>query len=239
MKKRLPIFLAAFMLLCCVGCSESAPTEQYSKPNWWVEPTQSPDASQALTIGKPFTISGASSGEWDDSGPPERGKLEVTVLGCEVYDDYRDSGIPKEELSRGLEDDIQQQPPLVVVDVTIKKLSGVEKKTDRESQELITIFRLYGKKQLQWCEDNNLEAMMTEIDYFSGHGDVEADEWEWYWLDVGEEQTYQLGFFLFNPNRLGREDCIERHLTSVEGGLMLGIDSGGTGHTDMYVDLDT
>ena len=242
MKKRLPIFLTALMLFCCVGCSESAPTEQYSKPNWWVEPTPSPDVSQALTIGKPFTISGtASPGEWDESGPPDRDKLELTVLGYEVYDDYRDSGIPKEEFAWGIEDDIRQQPPLVLVDITIKKVSGVKKEVDRYSRENINIFRLCGKKQLQWCEDNDWEALTAELHYFSGQGERGEDGkgYSYYWLDVGEEQTYQLGFFLFNPNRLGKEDYIEGHLTSVEGGLMLGIDSGGSGRTNMYVDLDT
>ena len=53
--------------------------------------------------------------------------MEVTILGHEIFDHYSDSGILKEEFTCGTENDIHQTP-LVLVDVTIKKLSSVQKK---------------------------------------------------------------------------------------------------------------
>ena len=229
MKKLFALVLAGAMLFC-TACSEAPPMETESKPDWWVDPTPTPNPSQAIKLGETFQTSGsATTGEWDENGPPERDLLEVTVHGYTVYDHYSDSGIPKEEFVCGSEFDIQQTP-LVMVDVTIKKVSGVEEEVDRYSRENITDFSLYSKKQLQWCEENDQEAVMSEPDYFSGHGDWDADYkgYTYYWLDVGEEKDYQIGYFLNDPNgRWGGPDS----LTTVEGGLMLKVNG-------RYIDLD-
>ena len=76
---------------------------------------------------------------------------------------------------------------------------------------------------------------MTEPDYFSGHGDWGADYkgYTYYWLDVGEEKDYQIGYFLFDPNESpGKDDDIRRMLTTAEGGLMLKVNG-------RYIDLDS
>ena len=83
-----------------------------------------------------------------------------------------------------------------------------------------------------------MEPLGEVIGYFSGHGDWESDYkgYTYYWLDIGEEKTYQLGFFLNDPNsRWGGKDC----LTSVDSGLMMGVDTGGMGQVGLYVDLET
>lgn len=62
------------------------------------------------------------------------------------------------------------QTPLVLVDVTIKKLSGVQKKTIRESQENISIFELYGK--------NSFNGVKKMIFHLYQHGlDILATVW--------------------------------------------------------------
>ena len=239
MKKIATLIVTAALLFSFAGCSESAPIE-VSRPDWATDPTPTPKASsnEPVKIGETFSVAGRRVGSWDDGdGPPEPGKLEVTVLGYKVYDHYSDTGIPKEEFSCGTEFDIEETP-LVMVEMKIKKVSGVKKDTGRESRENITSFQLFSKEQLQWCEENEMQPMGELVGYFSGHGDWEADYkgYTYYWLDVGEEKTYQLGFFLNDPNGpWGGED----HLTSVDSGLMMGVDTGGMGQIGLYVDLET
>ena len=83
-----------------------------------------------------------------------------------------------------------------------------------------------------------MNPMGGRIGYFSGHGDWEADYkgYTYYWLEVGEEKTYQLGFFLNDPNgRWGGKE----YLTSVDSGLLLGFTSNSNGYVVGYVDLET
>ena len=214
--KKLCVLLLAGIMLFCTACSETAPIETESKPDWVTGPTPTPDPAQPIKLGETFQTSGAATtGSWDKNGPPERDLLEITVHGYKVYDHYSDSGIPKEEFSCGSEYDIQQTP-LVLVDLTIKKVSGVEKDTGRESRELTTLFELYGKKQLQWCKENDRNPLMTEPDYFSEHGPHSADgkDYAYYWLDAGEEKDCQIGYFLHDPNESpGKDSDIREYLT--------------------------
>ena len=192
--KKLYALLLAGSLLFCTACSETAPIETESKPDWWTGPTPTPDPAQPIKLGETFQINGyASTGGWDENGPPERDLLEVTVHGYTVYDHYSDSGIAKKEFAWGNEPEIQQTP-LVLIDITIKKISGVEKDVGEESRNLISDFSLYSKKQLQWCKENDMEPSMTVPDYFSGHGTVNID-YERYWLDIGEEKITRSGIF--------------------------------------------
>ena len=239
MKKIVTLIVTAALLFACAGCSETAPIE-VSRPDWATDPTPTPKASsnEPVKIGETFSVAGRRVGSWDDGdGPPEPGKLEVTVLGYKVYDHYSDTGIPKEEFSCGTEFDIEETP-LVMVEMKIKKVSGGKKDTGRESRENITSFQLYSKEQLQWCEEHEMNPMGGRIGYFSGHGGwgEGGKEYGRYWLDIGEEKTYQLGFFLYDPNGpWGGKDWFN----SVDGGLMMGVDAGGTGFDSLYVDLET
>ena len=236
MKKMAALIATAALLFSFAGCSESAPMET-SKPDWWVEPTPTPDLSsvEPVKIGETFTIAGEYDGEWDNGPPPQRGKLEVTVLGYKIYDHYSDTGIPKEEFSCGTKYEIEETP-LVMVEMKIKKLSGIEKDTGIDSRESITRFQLFSKEQLQWCEEHETEPKGKLNGYFSGHGDWEDNGYDFYWLDVGEEKTYQLGFFLHDPNGpWGGKDWFN----SVDGGLMMGVDASKTGFDSLYVDLET
>ena len=239
MKKMAAFLLSVALLFACAGCSETAPIE-VSRPDWATDPTPTPKASsnEPVKIGDTFSVAGRHVGSWDDGdGPPEPGNLEATVLGYKVYDHYSETGIPKEEFSCGTEFDIEETP-LVMVEMKIKKVSGAKEDTGRDSRENCTRFRLYSKEQLQWCKKNNETPGVKLPDYLSDHGDFGEDYkgYSYYWLDVGEEKTYQMGFFLNDPNGpLGDDD----DLTSVTSGLMLGVDTNGIGHTSLYVDLQT
>ena len=63
MKKIAAFFLSAALLFSFAGCSETAP-EEISKPDWWVEPTPTPDLSsvEPVKIGETFTIAGEYDG---------------------------------------------------------------------------------------------------------------------------------------------------------------------------------
>ena len=67
---------------------------------------------------------------------------------------------------------------------------------------------------------------MHEPQYFSGHGEELSDDqgYEFFWLDVGEEQDYQIGFFLRDPaESLGRDAFPEEFVYSADEGLLMGI----------------
>ena len=236
MKKMAAFLLSAALLFACAGCSETAP-EEVSQSDWVTVPTPNPDVSteEPVKVGETFSMAGEYTG--GDTGSSEPGKLEVTVLGYQVYDHYSDTGIPKEEFSCGEKFEIPETP-LVMVEMKIKKVSGAKEDTGMDSRENFTRFQLYSKEQLQWCKDHDETPGEKLADYFSDHGELGKDYkgYSYYWLDVGEEKTYQIGFFLNDPNGpLGDDD----DFTSVDSGLMLGVDTNGTGYTSLYVDLET
>lgn len=236
MKKIAALIVSVLLLFSFAGCSESAPVE-VSQSDWVTVPTPNPDVSteEPVKIGETFSMAGEYTG--GDTGSSEPGKLEVTVLGYKVYDHYSDTGIPKEEFSCGEKFEIPETP-LVMVEMKIKKVSGAKEDTGMDSRENFTRFQLYSKEQLQWCKDHDETPGEKLADYFSDHGDFGENYkgYSYYWLDVGEEKTYQMGFFLNDPNGpLGDDD----DFTSVDSGLMLGVDTNGTGYTSLYVDLET
>jgi len=236
MKKMAAFLLSVALLFACAGCSETAP-EEVSQSDWVTVPTPNPDVSteEPVKVGETFSMAGEYTG--GDTGSSEPGKLEVTVLGYQVYDHYSDTGIPKEEFSCGEKFEIPETP-LVMVEMKIKKVSGAKEDTGMDSRENFTRFQLYSKEQLQWCKDHDETPGEKLADYFSDHGELGKDYkgYSYYWLDVGEEKTYQIGFFLNDPNGpLGDDD----DFTSVDSGLMLGVDTNGTGYTSLYVDLET
>ena len=118
MKKIAAFLLATVLLFSFAGCSESAPIET-SKPDWWVEPTPTPDGSNLRKKGEPFTVQQISS--WDDEGPKYT-TLEITALDYEVFDSFQDTGIPEED---GF---LLNDQPFVLVKVKIKMLEGPSEK---------------------------------------------------------------------------------------------------------------
>ena len=233
MKKMVAFLLSAALLFGFAGCSETAP-EETSKPDWWVEPTPTPDGSNLRKKGEPFTVQQISS--WDDEGPKYT-TLEVTALDYEVFDSFQDTGIPEED---GY---LLNDQPFVLVKVKIKKLDGPnEPPEDRESWLRAGNFGLVSKKQLENKRKGIIESILRrELNYFSGiDQSIERDDEFWrspdaYWLDVGEEKTFELGFclddaeeFVGNPNDL---------FDSLEDGLVLGYWGGS--EIIPYVDLET
>ena len=237
MKKMAALILSAALLLGFAGCSETAP-EEISKPDWWVEPTPTPDGSNLKKKGEPFTIQEISS--WDDEGPGYT-TLEVTALDYEVFDSFQDTGLPEED---GF---LLNDQPFVLVKVKIKKLEGPsEKPKEREDWPKANCFCLYSKKQLENQKKGIIEDIFAqELNYFSGiDHTLERDDEFWknadaYWLDIGEEKTFELGFCLDDAAELGKYSDYdpENLFCSVEDGPILAYDNG-TGMVP-FVDLDS
>lgn len=237
MKKMAALILSAALLLGLAGCSESAPMET-SKPDWWVEATPTPDGSNLKKKGEPFTVQQVSG--WNDEGPAYT-TLEVTALDYEVFDSFQDTGLPEED---GF---LLNDQPFVLVKVKIKKLEGPsEKPKEREEWPKANCFCLYSKKQLENKKKGIIEDIFAqELNYFSGiDHTLERDDEFWrspdaYWLDVGEEKTFELGFCLDDVEELAKynEYDPENLFCSVEDGPILAYDNG-TGMVP-FVDLDS
>ena len=233
MKKMAALIVTAALLFGFAGCSETASIE-VSKPDWWVEPTPTPDGSNLRKKGEPFTVQQVSG--WNDEGPAYT-TLEVTALDYEVFDSFQDTGLPEED---GY---LLNDQTFVLVKVKIKKLEGPsEKPKEREDWLRANAFCLHSKKQLENQKKGIIEDILSqELNYFSGiDHTLERDDAFWispdaYWLDVGEEKTFELGFclddaeeFVGNPNDL---------FDSLEDGLVLGYWGGS--EIIPYVDLET
>ncbi len=237
MKKMAALILSAVLLFGFAGCSEAAPMET-SKPDWWVEATPTPDGSNLKKKGEPFTVQQVSG--WNDEGPAYT-TLEVTALDYEVFDSFQDTGLPEED---GY---LFNDQTFVLVKVKIKKLEGPnEPPENRESWLRAGNFGLVSKKQLENQKKGIIEDILSqELNYFSGiDHTLERDDQFWenadaYWLDVGEEKTFELGFCLDDAAELGKYSDYdpENLFCSVEDGPILAYDNG-TGMVP-FVDLDS
>ena len=251
-RKSLSALLSACLLLSCTSCSF---VENYFGVTQEEKQLQQQEESRASALSSALepgnikklgeTITYNHLDAWPDEGPTYS-KLEITVTGAQLFDSFADSGIPAEEtypgfLNEMLDTDEYTIPetPFVLVDVTIKKVESNSKQDGPYSNGILcTIFGLYNRQQLEWCKENDQEPMSQDPYYFSGHGEGFSDDqgYEFFWLDVGEEQNYQFGFFLRDPAKpLGRESFAETYVYSADGGLLMGI----IDNTPLYyVDLD-
>ena len=236
-KKFLALPLAALLLLG-TACSESTPTE-YSKPDGYVEPTPTPEVSEFRSLGETIPYDG--EGVWIDWGM-EYSKMEATVNKVQLFENFADSGISEEELSSDAynREGNLPEPPFVLLDVTIKKLEGLEEldKGDLESWDYMT-FALCSKRQREYCKETQQDVMWEDMSYFSGHDDSAYDYWS-FWLDVGEEKDYQIGCFLMDPNfGIGLKDWDpEVNCLSTDRDLLLAVGNGMNGYYYEFVDLE-
>ena len=239
-KKILAIPLAA-LLLFATACNEAVPSE-YSNTEEGTHFAPTPTPTGASRFKKFGDTISYSETEYQNDGSTIRTKLEITVTGAQVFDTFADSGIPVEDTSVGslnkvLDTDYTlPETPFVLVDVTIKKTEGPAERKSREKGLLMTIFSLHSKQQLEWCDSQDMAPVLLEPSYFSGHGEDEEDGkgYEYFWLEPGEKQEYQVGFFLQNlKDHAGAKDFEPKsYVTSPDEGLMVSINGL------YYVDLE-
>ena len=249
-RKPLAALLSACLLLSCTSCSfveNYFGVTQEEKQLQQEKESQVSALSSALEpgnmkkLGEPITCNWST---WQDDGTTLKNTLEVTVTGAQIFENFEDAGIPVEETHTGsfnkvLNTDKYTLPetPFVLVDVTIKKTEGTTERKAMEDGLLCTMFSLYSRQQLEWCKEHERDVVMREPEYFSGHEEQnpEGNGYAYFWLDLGEEQNYQIGFFLKDPEEsIGRDAFPEEYVYSADGGLLIGIIDN---HPLYYVDL--
>lgn len=240
-KNFLALPLAALLLLG-TACSESTPSE-YSVDSGYVKPTPTPEATGFRSLGETIPYDGNSA--WGDTGVVSS-KMEATVNKVQLFENSADAGIPEEELdeieSRNRDGELRKTP-FVLVDVTIKKLEGLEgteNKEDMDNWEYMS-FALFSKRQLGWPEEKLVTQNFTGASkaYFSDHYETSYDYFS-FWLDVGEEKDYQIGFFLTDPQEgVGLKDWDpETECLSTDRDLLLAVGNGMNGNFHEFVDLE-
>ena len=240
-KNFLALPLAALLLLG-TACSESTPTE-YSKPDGYVEPTPTPEAKEYYSIGETIPYDG--EGVWSDGGMVYS-KMEATVNKVQLFEDFTDAGI-SEEMLHPIEpygrDGIIDETPFILVDVTIKKLEGLEQATDKNNLDNweYMYFALFSNRQREYSKENNTEIVGLNPSYFSDHYQSDNSiDYGRFWLDIGEEKDYQIGFFLTDPQEgVGLKDWDpETECLSTDRDLLLAVGNGMNGYYSKFVDLE-
>ncbi len=255
-RKPLAALLSACLLLSCTSCSfvenyfgvtQEDKEIQQEKESHASEVSSALESDGMKKLGETITYNHST---WQDDGSTLKTTLEITINGVQVFENFADSGIPPEETFGGTYSKIvgenyePPETPFVLVDITIKKVEGVEEYTGRDSCENIYFFYLFSKQQLEWEKENGRGVASIEMDYFSGHGDPGEDFKgdTYFWLDVGEEKDYQIGFFLDNfEEYIGKRDwepyswVPEQVVLSADEGLVLAFGINGY----QYVDLET
>ncbi len=216
--KRSVAVLLALGLLFCTACNNSSHDTPDNIKN---EPAISAAVSALeengmKKIGEPVQYT-----EWNGT------EMEYTVQDVKIFDHYLDSGIPESEFVFGKSDE-----PFILLDVKIKKISGSEKHSEDDHDNISTL-QLYNKNMLEAAANGEYPGI-SEICYFSGHENMEK-EYYYYWLNPGEEAVFQVGWCVHEP-LTGRDQTA--YLNDTEG-LTLHIGSAGNYDGGKYVDLTT
>ena len=167
--------------------------------------------------------------------------MAYTVQKVEIFDDYRDSGIPEEELELREPND----NPIVVVEVKAKKVSGPEKREARGAEDkfdgyqYINDIRILNGEILDE-EKKTGNTLLPNILYFSGHPAVEDDpigkNYACFWLDPGEEAVFQVVWQVQDP--VFEHGKRTLGFDNLDGGLYLHIGGDGSPPRGAYVDLE-
>ena len=168
-------------------------------------------------------------------------KMAYTVQKVEIFNDYRDSGIPEEEL----EPQELNENPIVVIEVKAKKVSGKEKQKVNDEEDKFDEYSNIGDIRIlnRGMLDEEKEtgrAYMPEILYFSGHPSAEDDSigqhYCKYWLDPGEEAVFQVAWQVEDPVfERGQKAII---FDNLDGGVYLRIGGSSSPPVGAYVDLE-
>lgn len=206
--------MATVTLLFCTACTEADPIQTSSSTS---TPTSAPVSNSFKHIGEPVeirTIEGAT--------------MEYTVEKVQIFDHYTDAGITKDKCIFGLKD-----TPFILIDIKIKKLDG-PKWTEGGFDDNVNAFTLTSQKQIQ----AGTSAMISEMCYFSGqysgHSKENEKDYTKFWLELGEEKVFQLGWCLHDGTEIGPKDKNACLLTEREGLLLEMADN-----SHIYVDLET
>ena len=148
-RKPLAALLSACLLLSCTSCSfvenyfgvtQEDKEIQQEKESHASEVSSALESDGMKKLGETITYNHST---WQDDGSTLKTTLEITINGVQVFENFADSGIPPEETFGGTYSKIvgenyePPETPFVLVDITIKKVEGVEEYTGRDSCEHI------------------------------------------------------------------------------------------------------
>ena len=228
--------LAALLLFTSCDTINAYLSGEQQTPQEPAEAQRAEDAKKATEEGGMKKI--GDTVEYEDySGA----SMAYTVQKVEIFDDYRDSGIPQEEL----EPQEPNENPIVVIEVKAKKVSGPEKQEPNAEEDKFDHYQLINDIQiyngdLMEKEKETGSAYMPEILYFSGHPSVEDDpigkNYACFWLDPGEEEVFQVAWQVEDPVFEHGQKTIG--FDNLDGGLYLHIGGESSPPRGAYVDLE-
>ena len=229
--------LAALLLFTSCDTINAYLSGEQQTPQEPTEASRAEEAKKAMEEGGMKKI--GDTVECEDLGDVT---MAYTVQKVEIFDNYRDAGIPEEEFSQypPLNDN-----PLVVVEVKAKKVSGKEKQKVNDEEDKFDEYSNIGDIRIlnRGMLDEEKEtgrAYMPEILYFSGHPSAEDDSigqhYCKYWLDPGEEAVFQVAWQVEDPVfERGQKAII---FDNLDGGVYLRIGGSSSPPVGAYVDLE-
>lgn len=219
MKKLFALFLAGAMLFCA-GCSETSPIDDtpVGAGGTAASPSENSTSSQEEdgTLGKTLLYRSYAYKE-NEAFPID---YEFTAENIQIFDNYQQSGLPKEEFM----EEYTTDQPFILLDLTIKKTSG-PKREEVPYEDTIELLKL-ANREMQDAEKSGRQPVFFPVPcYFSGHS---QEGYYTYWLEPGKEKTYQVGWCLSAPGDTGKENTV--NLTNTQGlALYLGLEEGLNG----------
>lgn len=219
MKKMAVFLLFASMLISFTGCSESAPmggTEGgggaavvQSQTESKNETSQKEDSG---LMGK--TLAYRAYAYKDDERLPI--DYEFTAEKVQIFDSYQEAGIPNEEFMEQYTTDRE----FVLVDIRIQKTAGPSKEEISDQPDTIEYLKLANREMREASKDQTKSVNSPILCYFSDHS---QDRYYDYWLEPGEEKTYQVGWCVQEESQ---EPAVVE-MTNTEGlALYLGLEAG-------------
>lgn len=220
MKKMAVFLLSTALMVACAGCSESAPIEGAGGGGGGAAVVQSQTESENETsqkedsglLGK--TLAYRTYAYKDNEALPI--DYEFTAEKVQIFDSYQEAGIPKEEFMEQYTTDRE----FVLLDIRIQKTAGLSKEEIPDRPDTIEYLKLANREMREASEDQNQSVNSPILCYFSGHS---QDRYYDYWLEPGEEKTYQVGWCVQEESQ---EPAVVE-MTNTEGlALYLGLEDG-------------
>ena len=228
--KKLRPFLAlpmAALLLFVTACQEQTPSDANSGHGGVLVsreesgPSESPSESDPE---KPYlgqTLSYRTNTYRNSEAIPV--VYEFSVENVQIFDAYADAGLPEEDF---LTDYLTDQQ-FVLLDLHVKKTEGPEKAGD-EDWDTMEVVKLANQATKEADETGRPSTTPTPC-YFSGYLEYDGSSYFDYWLDAGEEKTFQVGWCLEHDIQTGRDRTVT--LSDTQGlALYIGLENGFNGN---------
>ena len=148
---------------------------------------------------------------------------EFSVENVQIFDAYADAGLPEEDF---LTDYLTDQQ-FVLLDLHVKKTEGPEKAGD-EDWDTMEVLNLANQATKE-ADETGRPYITPAPCYFSGYLEYDGSSYFDYWLDAGEEKTFQVGWCLDDDIQTGQDRTVT--LSDTQGlALYIGLENGFNGN---------